>query len=401
MSTLSDDMLREILDWATDYQAKVIGLVLEHGRAGAAEVLGVTPHAVRNAIYKAHKRASRAGFGHLAAETAPPGYEYRGTSEYRKIDEVTGQEVVRGRWVKTVKSKDAEALQELRETFVEDTVFLRDLMPAAPPTEGPLDEDRLALYPLGDPHVGMLAWASETGESWDLQKTEDAHTRAIGQLVDRAPPTRRAVLANMGDFFHADDSTNKTARSGHNLDVDGRYGKIVRVGVRMLITMIKTLLVKHEEVEVLNLPGNHDDHSALWLSVALEQAFNNEPRVHVENTANPFKYIHFGECLLGFCHGHGARTKMGELGKIMAAQRPQLWGATKHRHFYTGHVHHQQVKDDLGVTIETLRILPPGDAWHHLAGYRAAGRDVRCHVWDKEFGLDDWHRVGIERLRHG
>src|SRR5580704_2277685 len=67
------------------------------------------------------------------------------------------------------------------------------------------DDDRLVVYPLGDPHIGMLAWANEVGESFDLRIAENELCECMRQLVARSPASNEAVVTNLGDFWHAQD----------------------------------------------------------------------------------------------------------------------------------------------------------------------------------------------------
>src|SRR6185437_3939467 len=108
----------------------------------------------------------------------------------------------------------------------------------APPIEAPgtTDTDRLVAYPLGDPHIGMLAWAAEVGESFDLHIAERELCECMKQLVARSPSASEAIIVNLGDFWHAQDDTQRTPTSGNKLDVDGRSGKVGQVGVRILRT---------------------------------------------------------------------------------------------------------------------------------------------------------------------
>src|SRR5690606_7531590 len=119
-------------------------------------------------------------------------------------------------------------------------------------------DETCTVYPLGDPHIGMLAWAKETGQDFDLQIAERDLTRAIDLLVDRAPSSKMAVLGNVGDFFHAEGDDQKTPTGGNKLDCDTRWAKITDVGFNIMRRLIDRLLTKHGVVHVVNVPGNRD-----------------------------------------------------------------------------------------------------------------------------------------------
>jgi hypothetical protein len=215
-------------------------------------------------------------------------------------------------------------------------------------------------------------------------------------LVERAPPTERCVITNLGDFWHAQDDKQQTPRGGNKLDVDGRTGKVGQVGLAIVRTLIDAALAKHEQVEFRCLPGNHDPTQAFWLPEVMRAAYRHEPRVTVHDAFNPYQFERFGNVLLGWCHGDGA--KIEALGEIMAVDAKAAWGATDHHYWHVGHVHHQQVKELRGCVVETHNTLAGRDAWHHHSGYRSK-RMLRVHTYHRQWGLDSVAVVGVERVR--
>lgn len=258
------------------------------------------------------------------------------------------------------------------------------------------EEKLLVAYPLGDPHIGMLAWADEVGESFDLDIAERELTECMRQLVARSPAAKEAIVCNLGDFWHAQDDRQVTPKSGNKLDVDGRAGKVGRVGLRLFRTLIDTALRKHEHVRVRSIPGNHDPQAAIWLPLFLQAVYENEPRVTVEDGFAPYQFDRWGKVLLGWCHGDGA--KMEALAEIMAADVPELWGATTFREFLAGHIHHRTVRELRGCTVRTFRTLAGRDAWHHHSGYRS-GRSLEAPTYHADYGLDSIAVIGVERVR--
>ena len=116
------------------------------------------------------------------------------------------------------------------------------------------------------------------------------------------------------------------------------------------------------------------------------------------DTVNAFHYFEFGKNLIGVHHGHSVKKE--NLGKVMAADRPEAWGRTKYRYWLTGHIHHRTVLEDFNVIVESFRTLAGKDAWHTNQGYRA-GRDMTSIIYHKEYGESDRHRCDILRARSG
>jgi hypothetical protein len=162
-----------------------------------------------------------------------------------------------------------------------------------------------------------------------------------------------------------------------------------------MLYCIKRLLENHERVIVRINRGNHDKHAAYALSLMVSCYFHNEPRVEVDLSPAAVWYFRFGKVLLGSTHGD--TIKGDKLMGVMAADKPEEWGLTRHRYWFVGHVHHHDSKEYPGGIVEYLRTLAPGDAWHHGQGYRS-GRDMRLVVMHKEHGEIERHRCDVGML---
>lgn len=360
----------------------------------AAVELNVSRSAVQQACRRHRERTGQppydaGGIGAGAERDGGAPYIIKGVSTY--FDAQGNQ---RGQWIKT------RLDDEQRDKLVRAAVFamsepLRGMSPltAAPPAT---DDDLLVVYPVGDPHFGMYAYADETGDDFDLDEAERITTGAVDRLVSTAPAAGTGYFLVLGDTTHADDSTNATPGHGHALDVDTRFGKVMRVTMRAMKWSVLRLLQKHAKVVVRFVAGNHDPHVATALSMIMEAYFENEPRVTVEGTAAAHNYIVFGRNLIG-AH-HGDRTKFADLPGVMAADRAADWGATEFRVWHCGHVHHDSVKEYPGCTVETHRTLASKDAWHAGKGYRSR-RSMKAITYHREFGEVHRSTCDIAMLR--
>jgi len=372
---------------ATDEQREKLELCSQLGQRGAARELGLSRGTISNMVERIRGRAAMRGYSpdDDAAGMAPPGFTVKGKSTLHGPD---GS--VKLQWVKT--QKDAARSHEILLEELEDaSERIRGLAkPAQSPSE--VREDLIAIYPYGDPHLGLYAWGGPQGDAedhFDLDRGVELLYRSTCQLVESVPPAGQALICFLGDFFHADNQNN-TTRSGHQLDVDSRWAKVFRAGVNCAIALIRTALEKHATVHVVVEIGNHDTHSALALAVALDLFFEQETRVTVDQSARRHHYHRFGKNLIGIHHGD--LTKPVNLPGVMAADRPQDWGETAHRAWYTGHIHTQTRYEYPGCEVESFAILPPGDAWTNSMGYRAK-RSMDCIVRHHDRGEIARHTV--------
>lgn len=248
------------------------------------------------------------------------------------------------------------------------------------------DKDKFTVLPLGDPHIGLLTWSKEVGEDWDVKIAKRVFEKVFKRLLERCPDTHEAVLVNTGDFFHSDNIKNMTSASGHILDVDGRHAKWLDAGVIIMRMFIEACLAKYNKVTFVNVPGNHDDILGAAIGIFCDHIYEKQNRLTVMRGESPFQYIHRGDVLLGFAHGH--KCRLPALPGKMADDQYKLWGKSIHRHWITGHVHHNQwlqYKEHPGCTVESVGIIPPKDAYAFGGGY-GAKRTTQAIVFDKKFG---------------
>ena len=192
-----------------------------------------------------------------------------------------------------------------------------------------------------------------------------------------------AVVAQLGDFLHADNINPVTPTSGHLLDADGRYSKVVQVAIRILRQVIKTALAKHKTVVVLMAEGNHDLSSSIWLREMFKAVYEKEPRVQVIDTPLPYYVLQHGSTMLSWHHGH--LKKNDQLPLLFAAQFPEVWGKTTKRYVHTGHRHHIEEKEHSGMTVVQHPTLAARDAYAARGGWIAERRAVAI-TYHQKFG---------------
>jgi hypothetical protein len=378
-----------LASYATVRELEYLEAVEKHGVVGAARHFKVHHGVVSRAIARLKMRAAAKGYApsHDMRHTVPEGFKVKGVSTY--YDE---EGKPRGQWVKS--SADEERREQMMREFA--ATLAESVHGLAPVSQPPavISNDLLCVYPWGDPHFGMYAWWQDAGEDFDLDIAERLTCGAVDRLVSAAPMGSTGLLLNLGDMFHADNQRNMT-NSGHQLDVDGRWSKVQQVGLRAMIHCIRRMLEKHSRVIVRINKGNHDGHSSYALALMLSCYFHNDKRVQVDLSPAPCWYMLFGNVLIGSTHGDTIKGK--DMGAVMAADVPKDWGASTHRYWYVGHVHHKDVKEYPGCIVEYVRTLAARDAWHQGQGYRA-GRDMALIVHHREHGEIERHRCDVGML---
>lgn len=390
----------------TDRERAALEAIIEHGHGPtAAAACGVTLRALHLSVRRVRVRALKAAAGVVAlpgmyvhsvatdgdgqvkairhrledqqpaeADPLPPGHVIKGVSQ---LVDGTGRELLR--WTKSSRVEQ-ERWQAYADAVRALAAEVPPAAPAADPTT-PADADLCSILPWGDPHIGALAWAQETGQSWDLKVAEEITTQVLADLINRTPRSAWFGLVDLGDLFHAEDDKQATPTAGHKLDVDSRAGKIARVALRMCRQAIDLGLLRHERVWFRALRGNHDPYKTLMLTIWLEAIYVNEPRVIIEPSDNPYQFWTFGRNAWMWHHGDGSKPQ--QMPGVFSCD--PSWGQARWRYIQTGHIHSQNRWDFPGCTVESFRTVFPGDYWSHWKGYRS-GRTLDCITYHKDLG---------------
>jgi hypothetical protein len=264
------------------------------------------------------------------------------------------------------------------------------------------DDDLLNVYLLGDPHIGMLAWAQETlGADWDLKIAQRTHQRAMRLLVAGAPKAARSLVANMGDALHADNYDYLT-QSGHRLDADSRLPRAISVAVQTFRTLGELALAASQTVTWLNVSGNHDRNAAPWFDEVLKAYWHNNSRMIIETSPASNLYHRFGKVLLGFTHGDRLKGRFAKRNgsqdflAVMAHDSPD-WSDTTTHACFQGHIHSANEIEGIGGTLMSVQTLASNDAWHAAQKYRS-GKSMTRITYHRKWGEISRGRVPVEMV---
>lgn len=358
---ITDEQLQEELNAGT----KIIDIARKYG---------ISDRVIR--IRKAKLAKKGVGHGRDVSHLVPDGYKIKGTSSL--VDEFGNTKL---QWVKT--DTDAERQVELMKAVIEG--MKSEITPVAPvkAARAKRDDKLLNLYTVSDFHLGMLAWADESGDDWDMKIAEDLFSRWFDAAFQKAPDAGTGVINLLGDFAHFDSLDAVTPESRHVLDADTRYQKLVRYMIRMVRRVVDMALVKHKNVRLLIVQGNHDESGMIWLAEMFSTLYDNEPRVFVDTSPDVYKMVQHGKTTLFFHHGHKARFDAIE--PVMIAKFRKAFGESEYSYAHVGHLHHQKIVESRNMVVEQHRTLAAKDAYASRGGWMS-GRSANVITYSAEYG---------------
>jgi len=377
--------------YATERQSEYIDAVNEYGGIrSAARSLNINHSAIVEAFSLLRRRAATSGYApeQDMVRPVPEPFIVRGVSTYYNAEGKAS-----GQWVKS--KIDDSKLQEMMKAVIDG---MKDDIPRLTALPAPAlgNDNLLNCYVITDYHLGMLAWDEEAGENWDLNIAQALVVKWFEQAIAQSPNADTAVFAQLSDFLHFDGMDAVTPASKHLLDVDTRFAKVVRSAIRVLRTVIDMLLAKHQHVHIIMADANHDPVSQIWLREWFSVLYENEPRITVDKSPNPYNAYEFGKTALFFHHGH--KRKVSNVSEVFAGQFREMFGRTKHAYAHMGHYHSIDVKENNLMIVEQHRTLAPGDAYSARGGW-LSGRDAKVITYSKQFGEVSRLTINSDMLR--
>lgn len=379
------------LAFANDRQKVIIQAINEYGGIRpAARALKLHHTTVADSIRIVKRKAAISGFApdNDMVRVVPDPFIVRGISTYYNAEGKAS-----GQWVKS-RIEDTKLQEMMRQSIdaMKEEIPRLSALPAPPLS----NDNLLNCYVITDYHLGMLSWDEETGENWDVAIAEKLVVKWMEQAIAQSPNADTAVFAQLSDFLHFDGMDAVTPASKHLLDVDTRFAKLVRSAIRVLRTVIDMLLAKHQKLHIIMADANHDPVSQIWLREWFSVLYENEPRVTVDKSPNPYNAYEFGNVALFFHHGH--KRKVANVSEVFAGQFREMFGRTKYAYAHMGHYHSIDIKENNLMIVEQHRTLAPGDAYSARGGW-LSGRDAKVISYDRRYGEVSRLTINSDMLR--
>lgn len=244
-----------------------------------------------------------------------------------------------------------------------------------------------------DAHIGKLAWEGEIGRrNYDMKQAVSDFNYVIEQNLSwgEAFMPEKIFFVLGQDMIHVDNLQGVTPQAGHILDVDSRLPKIWEYAFEAVLKGIY-LCRSVAPVEVIHIPGNHDETSSWYMAFAVQQHFRNDKHVSVDFRGKSRKARLWGNLLVGWTHAITGRHEkwVNEL----AHEFPQLWGKSRYREWHHGHIHKKtEVKTwpvftEGGVTCRQITALSEIDRWHYEHLFTDAVPGGEAFLWSKDKGV--------------
>lgn len=279
-------------------------------------------------------------------------------------------------------------LDKVREEFIEE---MKQYAPSFKKLKYPKVKDPHCLVvDIADLHIGKLSTEGGTGDEYNVDVAIKRAKEGVKGLLQKSSGYEldQIVFIIGNDVLHTDNMHSGTTK-GTPQDTSGMWYDNFKLARALYVSIIESLSAI-APVHVVHCPSNHDFVSGFMLADSVYAWFHNNKNVTFDVSNRHRKYFKYGESLMMFEHGDGA--KFEQLPIIMAEEAKEDWSKTTFRYIYLHHIHHNKkihsktAQDFPGVNIQWLRSPSGTDQWHHRAGYQHSFKAIEGFIHSKEFG---------------
>ena len=246
-----------------------------------------------------------------------------------------------------------------------------------------ISNGNMLLISISDLHMNLKSSEMITGNEYNCGVAEECFNRAMHDIFSETKNYNfsKIVFTIGGDMFNADNVNNTTVH-GTQQDCEVHMFEAFERMLRIVTsTLIK--LEKFAPVDVIYIPGNHDETVGWHFAKVLEAYFREDENITIDTSPLMRKYYVYGNTLLVFAHDADVKR----LPMIIADEARDLWSKTKYTDVYLQHLHSEQVLlEDHHIRIQRLPTISGVSKWTHEKGYSSA-RQNKAFIYDYDRGL--------------
>lgn len=267
--------------------------------------------------------------------------------------------------------------QWLRETVRAALTDLVGPVELPPPVGEP--EEVAVVVGWSDLHVGKRAAGSSVGLDVQLARLRALAADVVARVAALSPS--RVIVACTGDLVHSDTQSQTTTKgTPQGPQSEGSTSMALRGACELTAGLIFKLSEVAPTVEVVVVPGNHDELLSRAVGFYLEAAFDGSSRVIIDaDERRRRKWSRWRE--VPICFFHGDKLKGDRLAALPGRECPV--GADPRRAvLFHGHYHKRALRQDVVGGFDVVCLASPAgpDDWHHEHGFEGGAKAITLAV---------------------
>jgi len=152
------------------------------------------------------------------------------------------------------------------------------------------------------------------------------------------------------------------------------------------VLMITMLLQYTKNVNVVYVPGNHDEYVGWHMVNWLQTYFRETTRIIFDLSPKYRKYISYGNSAMMF--NHGDAIKPSKLAAMFPIEYREDWSSHSNFYIFTGDKHHEVSHDFHGIKFYQISAFSNSKSlWDDKNGHTCSRGEVTAFLIDKEQGM--------------
>lgn len=245
---------------------------------------------------------------------------------------------------------------------------------------------KMLLINIADLHMNLQSSMLSAGNEYNCDIAEALFFRVLGDIIARTSiyDFDKIIFCIGGDMLNGDGLSGCTSK-GTQQDSDIHYYDAYERLCSMTIKAIDMLKNSSPIIDVIYVPGNHDEATGFKLAMFVDAWFRNDDGVHVDYSPLPRKYTVYGKTLLCFAHDGDAK----KLPALIADEARQYWSYVNTTEVFLQHLHSEQIlMEDNNIRIQRMPTISAKSKWANDNGFNSK-RQCKSFVFDEDDGLTD------------
>ena len=243
----------------------------------------------------------------------------------------------------------------------------------------------MLLINIADLHYNLQCSLFTTNDEYNIDIAEQRFIEVLMDIKNRTNKYNfNKILFTIGGDMLNSDNLQGTTTKGTPQDNQLHYYDACEKLYNLTIKAID-ILKELAPVEVVYVPGNHDEVTSYKLAKYIQAWFRDDEFVDVDYQPVPRKYKVFGNTLLCFMHD----GKVKDLPALISDEARQYWSQVKTAEVFLQHLHTEQILiDNHNIRIQRLPTISGNSKWTNDNGYNSK-KQCKTFIFDKETGLTD------------
>lgn len=152
------------------------------------------------------------------------------------------------------------------------------------------------------------------------------------------------------------------------------------------VDVIDMLLTNGSFIDIIYVPGNHDEYIGWHLMKWLQSYYRHEKRLTFDCSPLYRKYVSYGTSAMMFNHGDAIKPE--KLASLFPMEFKNNWSSHSNFYIFTGDKHHEISKDFGGIKFYQIPAFSKSKSkWDDKMGHVASKGEVTGFLIDKKNGM--------------